>query len=592
MSTDFLTLVRMFAGQLLLLTRRILQCSPVRLAAAVPVFLVNQVSFVLSMMLPLKVIIMLGSDGVPRYFRFFMTEETRDAWLVGLAAGAVGMFLLHLLGGVILTRLGRRGGERVLEHSRKTGLFDDQDRFASDVFLRVASTWGTLVMSVGAVALGLWLEWRLVVLVLAAVVIEFVGFVVYWNRVSAPEHAEDRERLQKGRGKILQSLSAINVLILFAGLVVLFLTDPSMNFLVGILMFLLARQILTRTASMFGDASFFLQNRERIDALVHPGRHLREKYSSDRASFEHLLMPDRRGRFFRTVGDMAGVQLAERAWQWRDAPGKATALFVSEPVGAEDPEYRLKVKMRAGDAGLMRETMFHRSQSASSLALSCELVDTGSLFGRGYLLLRSGTLVPCPAERVREHACSIRMRLWKHRPDRELAARLLRSFPSLDARIDSERLARMRLACNDSEQSALLNHLLERQRALVDALQSLPRVLSNSALTAANIMLDADEQPVLLHWEAIRFEVIGADLVPADLAKQYSAEKLGEEMSQPDWPDQPLPEWALPLVVHASQLDRLTAQEAYAAALDVIPQLLEYLDVARGDEHETARVTA
>ncbi|MFU8833372.1 MAG: hypothetical protein ACNA7J_14630, partial [Wenzhouxiangella sp.] len=158
MSTDFLTLVRMFAGQLLLLTRRILECSPVRLAAAVPVFLVNQVSFVLSMMLPLKVIIMLGSDGVPRYFRFFMTEETRDAWLVGLAAGAVGMFLLYLLTGAILTRLGRRGGERVLEHSRKTGLFDDQDRFASDVFLRVASTWGTLVMSVGAVALGLWLE--------------------------------------------------------------------------------------------------------------------------------------------------------------------------------------------------------------------------------------------------------------------------------------------------------------------------------------------------------------------------------------------------------------------------------------------------
>lgn len=592
MSGHFASLVRSYSGQLLLLTRRMLQCSPVRLIAGIPVFLINQVSFVLAMMLPLKVIIMLGSDGVPRYFRFFMTEETRTAWIVGLAAGAVGMFLLYLLTDVILTSLGNRGGERVLEKSRKTGLFDDQDRFASDVFLRVISTWGTLVMSVGAVGLGLWLEWRLVVLVLAAVVIEFVGFVVYWNRFSAPERAEDRERLQKRRGKILQSLSVINVLILFAGLVVLFLTDPSMNFLVGILMFLLARQILARAAKMFGDANFFLQNRERIDALVHPGRHLREKHSSDRASFERLLMPERRERFFTAVGGLASLQLSDRAWQWRDAPGKGTALFVSESKGGEDAEYRLKVKMRAGDAGIMRETMFYRSSSASSLGLSCELVGAGNLFGRGYLLFRSGALSPCPPERVRELAHSIRMRLWNHRPDKDLAARLLRSFPALDARIVPERLGRMRLACNSAEETALLDRFLEQVPSITQALRTLPRVLSNGALTAANILLDEDGNPVLLHWESIRFDIIGTDLVPADLNKEYSLEKLGEELSQTDWPNGPLAEWMLPLVVHVSQIDRLIDQEAYAAALSIVPRILEHLDEARGDDRAISSISA
>ena len=89
MSDRFTSLVRTYAGQLLLLTRRIYQCSPLRLVTGIPLVLVNQVSFILALMLPLKVIIMLGSDGVPRYFRFFMTEETRTQWMVGLAFGAV-----------------------------------------------------------------------------------------------------------------------------------------------------------------------------------------------------------------------------------------------------------------------------------------------------------------------------------------------------------------------------------------------------------------------------------------------------------------------------------------------------------------------
>lgn len=592
MSEHFTSLVRAYVGQLLLLTRRMFRCSPVRLLGGIPVFLVNQVSFVLAMILPLKVIIMLGSDGVPRYFRFFMTEESRSAWMVGFVAGAIGMFLLYLLTSAMLSWLSNRGGERVLEQSRKTGLFDDQDRFASDIFQRVISTWGTLAMAVGGVAIGLLLEWRLVVLVLGAIALEFALFAVYWNRFREPERAEGRERLVAQRTQMLQNLSGVNVLILFAGLVVLLLTDPTMNFIVGVLLFLLTRQILARSVRMFADANFFLQQRERIDALVHPGRHLREKRSSDRESFERLLMPERRDRFFATAGDLAGLELAERVWQWRDAPGKGTVLFVSESNAEGDPEYRFKIKMRAGDAGLMRETMFHHSSSASSLGLSCELLDAGSLFGRGYLLLRSGSLEPCPPERVREIAYSIRMRLWAHQPDKDLAARLLRSFPALDARIDPERLGRIRLACNTPAEKAALDHFLEQQPVIVRSLRELPRVLSNSALTPANILLDEDEQPVLMHWESIRFDIIGADLTPPDLDKEYSSEKLREEIDQTGWQNGPLADWALPLVVHLAQIDRLMDQENYGAAMGVVPQVLEIWETAEAADSGRSRISA
>ena len=99
-------------------------------------------------------------------------------------------------------RTGHRiGAARVLGQSRKTGLFDDQERFAADIFQRMISTWGTLAMAVGGVAIGLFLEWRPVTLVLGAIVLEFALFSVYWNRFAEPEQAEGRERLIAQRAR-------------------------------------------------------------------------------------------------------------------------------------------------------------------------------------------------------------------------------------------------------------------------------------------------------------------------------------------------------------------------------------------------------
>jgi hypothetical protein len=591
-SEQFTSLVRAYVGQLLLLTRRMFRCSPVRLVLGVPVFLVNQVSFVLAMILPLKVIIMLGSDGIPRYFRFFITEQTRSAWMIGFVAGAIGMFVLYLISSALLNWLAGRGGERVLGQSRKTGLFDDQERFAADIFQRVISTWGTLAMAVGGVAIGLFLEWRLVTLVLGAIVLEFVLFSVYWNRFAEPEQAEGRERLIARRTQMLQNLSGVNVLILFAGLVVLLLTDPTMNFIVGVVLFLLARQILARSVRMFADANFFTQNRERIDALVHPGRHLRENRPSQRDSFEQLLMPGRRGRLIGAIGESAGVAFGAREWCWADTPGKAVAMFVATAGDEAQPEYRLKVKMRESDAGLARETTFHRSASADALGLSCEMVGSGGVFGRGFILLRSEPISPCLGARVRETAHRVRMRLWRHAPDRDLASRLLRSFPPLSARLEPARLGRLRLACDDAPAVDALDRLLEVRGGIVETLDRLPRVLTHSVLRPGNLFLTGDDAPVVLHWEAIRIDVIGADLVPADLDREYAVEAIAAEIGEGEWPHAPLPAWALPLVVHLAQIDRQIDQENYGAAMALVPKVLEIWAAVDGADYGASRISA
>jgi len=577
-SDRFTRLVQSYAGQLLPLTARIYRCAPGEVLLGLPLFLLNQVAFVLSFLLPLKVIIMLGSEGVPRYFRFFMTEETRSSWMIALAAGSIGFFVVYFASGRILERLGQRAGERVVRSSGKTGLFDNQERFATDLFGRVVDTWGTIAMAAGGILLGLLLEWRLVFVLLVVIGLEFVIFSIYWNRFSEPERADQRERLVARRMALVRNLSAVNVLVLFGGLVFLLLTDPSMNFIVAIVMFIITRQILARAVKMLGDANFFRANQERIDALVHPGRHLREKRSAISDSFEQLLMPERRGRFFEAVANSSGTAVGELDWAWRDIPGTGSAMFVAPAGQDRSSEYRLKVKMREGDAGLARETMFYQSGSAARLGLSCGLVHSGSLFGRGYLLLESPELSECSGEDLRDIVHGIRMRLWHHQPDKELASRLLRSFPPIDARLTSERLGRIRIACNSGKQKAVLDEFLQKMPAVIAALNGLPRVLINRSLARTNIMLTDAGKPIVLHWDAIRLDVIGSDLVRKDLNAEYASERIAEELSGKNSKIADLPEWALPLVVHMNRIDRLIGQEAYGAVLEEVPEILKLLD--------------
>lgn len=583
MSDRFSRLVRDYVDQVLPLSARMYRCSPAQFLLAVPLFLFNQVSFVLAFMLPLKVIILLGTDGVPRYFEFFMTEQSRGTWMVLLAAGAIASFALYLASGEILSRLGDRASRRIQESSGKAGLFDDQERFASDVFLRVIGLWGTVSMAAGGAILGLVLEWRLVVLLGIAIALEFAFFAVYWNRFSRPERAGARDRLVQRRMSWLHNLSGVNVLILFVGLVVLLLTDAGMNFIVAVLLFLLTRQVLARLVRVFGDANFFLQNSERIDALVHPERQLRERRSSERDRFEQLLMPEHRERLVRAISAAAELDVGDLDWEWRDLNGKGAAMFVGRHLDATREEYRLKITMREGDAALARELMFYSSESASVLGASCDFVEAGSVFGRGFILLRSPPLVTCPQKRLQDVAFQLRMRLWRHEPDSTLVSSLLRSFPPLEERLSEDRLSRIRLACNRPADDHILDRFLNVREDIVNVVQNFPKVLVNSAIFPDNVLLTEDDLPILLNWAAVRYDVIGSDLLPRDLKTAYSPEKLASGNGVGALP-KALPRWSLPLVVHLCQLDRQIQHENYGAALSAVRRVMDAFRAADRDK--------
>src|SRR5690606_28559887 len=59
-------------------------------------FALARVLHVTAMFVPLKILLLVTADGVPSYFRAFITPETKNVWVVGLVVAVVAAYLLSI----------------------------------------------------------------------------------------------------------------------------------------------------------------------------------------------------------------------------------------------------------------------------------------------------------------------------------------------------------------------------------------------------------------------------------------------------------------------------------------------------------------
>jgi hypothetical protein len=82
----------------------------------------------LAFLLPLKVILLAGSEGVPKYFRPLIAEPAhREYWIIGLAVATVTFYLLALVLDAVSSRLSSSGGIEILQCANEMTIMNDQE---------------------------------------------------------------------------------------------------------------------------------------------------------------------------------------------------------------------------------------------------------------------------------------------------------------------------------------------------------------------------------------------------------------------------------------------------------------------------------
>ena len=120
---------------------------------------------ILSSYLPLKVVILLGSAGIPKFFPSSFQDIDRELLVVGLSIATVIFYILFITTEKSLVILGKRAATVVLKNSSKMPLFENQNEVAQKGVQRYSESLAELFfLLVGLPILG-WFSPEILILI-------------------------------------------------------------------------------------------------------------------------------------------------------------------------------------------------------------------------------------------------------------------------------------------------------------------------------------------------------------------------------------------------------------------------------------------
>ncbi|XLY90016.1 hypothetical protein ACK8QS_09380 [Ectopseudomonas mendocina] len=259
------------------LTKRLLRVAPAYTASSVVVLLLSQIFQIAAFLLPLKVMILLGSHGVPRYFPGVLAGVERERLILLLAAAAVVLYLAHLFMDFIGATLARKVSARIIEFELEEAAEERLQRVALNLYRRFivvvgGATFGLMVM----LFFGVYRPATLVVIVSYFIVVMVLAELLFVCFPRLLEHALAQF------ARLIDILSASGFLLVFGSLVVSFLYGGQEGLLLGILALLLSRQMFSRLAMALKNLERLYRDREKaFAALLRPQGLSDELYQED-----------------------------------------------------------------------------------------------------------------------------------------------------------------------------------------------------------------------------------------------------------------------------------------------------------------------
>lgn len=243
--------------------RRLLRVAPLQVVASILVSLCSQLFQIIAFLLPLKVMILLGSPGVPRYFPQFLAGIERERLILLLAGVAVLSYLTHLLMDYIGATLARVGSERLILQVQEGEALGRQRKIARSLYLGVIAAASGAVFALGVLFfLGIFNTLLLLVVLGYFLAVFLLGSLV----LGCYPALHDRVVTQFRR--VVDVLAACGFLLVFGALVAGFLYGDAEGLLLGILTLLLCRQMFSRLAIALKSVERLYGHRERaLEAL-------------------------------------------------------------------------------------------------------------------------------------------------------------------------------------------------------------------------------------------------------------------------------------------------------------------------------------
>lgn len=475
------------------------------------VLMASRILGIAAFFLPLKVLLIAGSEGVPVYAAAFITPETKSQWVVGLAAMAVVLYVVK----VVLDRVGvilaERGARDLEEAANGIAVMPNQSQLTRDTFRDLLRFAASVLFVIVVLLLGLFAEplvfavVALLLLVLMWVFLSLAGTATP-DQNSFGKHIRDNPSLYINIGSTTVFLSA------FFMLLWPFLRGDFSNLLIAILSIIMLRQMLASAEMGVREGLRLVRSRERVSALV----------LAD-AQYERGQLPSSRGHDSLTseyVRDSLLVPMLQDVGIAADSP---------RPVRVDSPVPELGMfEVLEGDASRHGRWLLHLLPRSASQRFANENALFGSVprerLGAPHRfasleaglfasqLLEYGLRMDPNAPDTRAAMWALLLASWEVEPPRALVDRTRRSVPLLHERFGRRRVDAVYAAVRTAEERQRLDGFVDGLPGFRAQLRAMPLHVANPELGTATMFRTSDGRVLCHSWGRWALEPVGTRL--------------------------------------------------------------------------------
>lgn len=556
---------------------------PVLSRALIIANVLASITRLLAFFVPLKVLLLIATPGVPPYFRFFIEPEYLSEWAIALSFAAVAAYLLTIALEKLAERLSEVGSRELLEQVSQMTVFTNQRELAKGYFSDFTGTVANIVLTVTLMGLGFWLYPTLFLVLLGAFILEFLFTGLVLSRLDEGAPSGLSGYIHNNLSQYLSYLEAFNFLLVFGFLVSDFILFEGVNILVAILSFIMTRRLLPAVSNVFSKSATLSRQRHRIDPLVFADKkYFRKEPGQNQKLLRHYRLEDREERLLEQLRARLGGEVNQVTSRWEDPGPGGIYLFAvkafdeagevvfrgQEQVGS--PKRREALDNEALIVDALGHAPLHMATTAQEYQLGefeCRLMDVGQ-----------GEAVTGP-EWNKRHLSEFMTGLWCLQPNRQLREIFELSRAYLGDRVNDTELERMEVAMDTDEKRATRDAFREALPRIREILMALPVFPLNRTLNPKTIFCDEDGKLLITDWSRWSLEPVGVGLAP----NQIKAEQA-QAVSRARRDCGELDDRAMRMASHMFNFeDLLVAKGKYNEALDVAKKVLDELQHLRSN---------
>ncbi|MGJ7461873.1 hypothetical protein ACR80S_12295 [Halomonas sp. MA07-2] len=562
----------------------LLRNRPLTTLAVVAFTAIGRVTSFLAMVLPLKVILLAGSSGVPRYFAFFISPEEKWNWIIYLAVGAVLCYVLTRVLDALSDRMATSAGIDILEKANELAVFSNQEAVAREFYSRFCKVVAWLLFSFAVSALLLFVYPEVMAFLFAMFTLQILFSLWVLSGSDDINPGALKSWVQNKYQGYLSTLQSINFLGGFFVILLPYLRGMDGNILISIVAFLAVRQMLSALSDMVIASVRLNKSRQRVNAILFREHRLEDQQKKTHVEINDLFSKEKRSRLV-TEAIAEGEVLSPVDACWQDSTIPSVTTFVikvnqSAPVNelsqwCQMHVYSYKVAYQLEN----EERLFNYLPRARLWApelvarfreshFQCQVVEYGS-----------GQPVGGDWKNIEP---SLYEHLWSITPGVELLHAYNASQLLMHQRLNTKFFDRIDIALDTDEDSARKDEFMAALPRLTELVEAVPLYVYNPMANAANVVKKADGKGVLITtWGKWKLEPIGVQLPSLD------GDELSWMLLQVRKHRHDIPGWfgvnELYLVNGCRRLESLVQKNQFKKALELMPEIVDKLKGLGGD---------